>query len=217
MTRIRVALFLRNRLLLDACAECVRSETDLKLVNARVVELSTFRSVRNFACDIAVFEMDLSTEELIDSIETVHAKRPRMKSILFSPRPPDLLLAKAMELGVRGYLTASSRLQDLVDGIREVAGGGCTICRTLRDRLTIDTASGSIRHAQPELIPDLSDDELDVIRLLAFGLSTDEMGEVLERSKKGIESLKYRIMKRLDIHDRVEMTRFAIREGLLRI
>lgn len=216
MRPIRVSLFLHSRLLSDACAERLRAEQGFKLVSARTPTLSALRSRRNFACDVAVLELDLSSEEMLESVEAIQAQRPKTQWILFSPRPSHLLLAQTLVYGFRGFLTEDSRLQDLLDAVRKVADGGNYCCRSLCDRLRVDESDGKLRVRRPELVPDLSDYEMDVLRLLAFGLQTQQMGDVLERSGKSIESTKYRLMKRLDIHDRVELARFAIKEGLVK-
>lgn len=61
----------------------------------------------------------------------------------------------------------------------------------------------------------LTNRQLEVLRHLAVGQSVKEVARQMHLSEKSIDSHKYRIMNKLGIHDRVELARFAIREGLV--
>lgn len=214
MKSIRTAVLLSCPLVRDAFEFRLKSARDIQVLVSRRPTVSALRTL-NKSCDVAVVEIDVSIPSQIESLRLLTRRRRWTKFVMFSPQVSDLLLSNGIDLGFRGYLTRQSRLEDVVKGIRRVAGGGFCFCREARSRLLIDPIEDVVCLKPNIRIPRLTGTQLEVLCLLSIGHSTQELAEITGRSEKSIESVKYQIMNKTGLRDRVSLARYAIREGLV--
>lgn len=120
-----------------------------------------------------------------------------------------------LECGTTGGLTTADRVETLSSVIHSVTHGGTHFSNRVEKILQFDPITRRIdtRHSSP--LADLTRRQLQILRPLAEGKSVKETARLLHLSPKSIDSHKYRIMNRLQVHDRVQLTRLAIREGLI--
>jgi DNA-binding NarL/FixJ family response regulator len=117
-------------------------------------------------------------------------------------------------LGVAGCLLKSDPLVEILDALRSAKAGQCVVSRALIRQLT-DRPRSRASNKAPATHIHLSPWQYRLLTLLAEGLSVKDAAERLRISTKAADNLKYRLMKRLQFDDRVQLTRFAIREGLI--
>lgn len=176
-------------------------------------------------------ELRLRDGTLLQLAEFCAQHRANVRLVAYSGGLPELWLERLQKLSLCGVLEKTSDLQTVLAGLEQVAHGHyLPLPRSPRfialsngnsadDGLPHDPHfTSDVRPAQPELysvIRQLNERQFAVLVLLAEGLSVKEVAQQLRVSTKTVDSLKYRLMKQLDLHDRVELTRFAIREGLI--
>lgn len=124
------------------------------------------------------------------------------------------LLDSAVHAQVRGVLLKTAPIHELVTAIQTIVRGNVYFSGAVCGELTID-ANGQIARRRPSPIAQLSALQVDVLRHLASGLSVKEIARLMNVSAKAVDSHKYRLMKSLDIHDRVLLSRFAQQNGLI--
>jgi DNA-binding NarL/FixJ family response regulator len=103
----------------------------------------------------------------------------------------------------------------LINAIRVVAAGGVYLDPSLAGKVV----GGYLNNRRPGVKPqnnDLSERETEVLRLVAWGYTNKEVGAYLRISVKTVETHKANIMQKLDLKSRVEMVRYALRQGWLR-
>jgi len=105
--------------------------------------------------------------------------------------------------------------EKVIDAIRAVASGQCYFSPEVQSRLVIDSDGVHLGHEAKGRAASLTHREMEVLRYIARGMSKKEIAKTMHLSVKTVENHSASIMSRLDIHDRVELTRFAIREGLI--
>lgn len=130
-------------------------------------------------------------------ILTVHDKRPY----------PERLL----EAGASGYLTKGCPATELVEAIRAVAAGGRHIGSRIAQKMALDLLPGG--EASP--FDELSAREMEVMLMLAEGHKIAEIARAMHLSPKTVATYKYRIFEKLDTRSDVDMTRMALRYGLV--
>ena len=114
-----------------------------------------------------------------------------------------------------GYVLKTDSLASLLTAVQKVAGGGTFFSEPIRERLSLDPVTGQLTAQFESRLSQLSDRQIEVLRNLAFGLSVKDVARRMHISVKSVDSHKYRIMQALGIHDRVDLARYAIREGLV--
>jgi two-component system, NarL family, response regulator NreC len=118
---------------------------------------------------------------------------------------------EAFSAGASGYVLKEAADAEVVDAVREVAGGGRYVHPVLGARLIQAEAQ---ERAQAEEDP-LSEREREVLRLLALGHTNQEIAKMLYLSVRTVETHRAHIMQKLRLTTRAELVRFAIDHGLL--
>ena len=114
----------------------------------------------------------------------------------------------------RGYLTKAEPVQNIVRAVREVAGGAAYFSPEVRARLVIDSAGVSIAAQGATRAAQLSGRELEVLRYVARGMANKEVAATMHVACRTVDHHVARVMQKLDIHGRVDLARYAVREGL---
>jgi DNA-binding NarL/FixJ family response regulator len=162
--------------------------------------------------DIAVLDLSMPLLNGIDVARELRRLAPGTKAILLTMYPDRAYVLRALKAGAKGYVLKTQVSEDLVRAIREVslgevylsAGVAASVVEAYLDKGGTD--------------PDpLTPRERQVLQLVAEGNSTKKAAKLLSISLKTAESHRYRIMKKLNIHDVVGLVRHAVQLGLVRI
>jgi DNA-binding NarL/FixJ family response regulator len=159
--------------------------------------------------DVAVLDRLLPQLNGLDAARQIRGACPATGVILLASVGDDTFVLDAFRSGVRAYVLSTQPVDDLLLALREVSCGGIYVGPQLST-----TVLEAIRGAQRthEL---LSPRERQVLQLVAEGRSTKQVAALLSISVKTAEYHRTRLMKKLNIHGSVGLTRHAIREGLI--
>ena len=149
-----------------------------------------------------------------DLIATLAARPFRYRLVVVCPDPvPQSWSQSVSALGPIAAVTADDGIETFITALQSAAGGRAYCSplaearfRTVRDRVVAAT---------PEAGPMLTTRQEEVLRMFALGYSIRETAEALALTERTVESHRYRVCKRLGVHDRSELVRIAIREGLV--
>ena len=135
--------------------------------------------------------------------------------IILSVHDTDEYARKALRAGAAGYLPKRAASSELEVAIKQVASGEEYVSPAISGRDGIDRgpAMSKKRHLNAELTPR----QHGVLRMIAEGLSTKQIAEVLGISAKTVETHRALLMDRLDIHDVPGLVRYAIKIGLIEV
>lgn len=162
--------------------------------------------------DIAVLDLSMPLLNGIDVARELRRLAPGTKAILLTMYPDRAYVLRALKAGAKGYVLKTQVSEDLVRAIREVSLGEVYLSAGVAASVVeayLDTGGTD---------PDpLTPRERQVLQLVAEGNSTKKAAKLLSISLKTAESHRYRIMKKLNIHDVVGLVRHAVQLGLVRI
>lgn len=147
------------------------------------------------APDVILLDVRLGEESGLRLLERANG---RCAVVVFTAYDYPQYVQAALTLGAAGFVAKSAPTDELLAAVRQAAGGGLAFSRR---------PSGTF--------PALTEREVEVARLVADGLSNDEIGRVLDVTSKTVESHIGRIFARTGVHSRTELAARAIREGWL--
>jgi two-component system response regulator NreC len=128
------------------------------------------------------------------------------------------LIKRIMEVGADGYMLKNADQQELVSAIRKIAAGekhfSEKVLQALKEGKT-DSSQFSLRPTDSVLLSTLTEREVEILRLLAEGLSNKEIGDKIFISHRTVDTHRTNLMKKLDVHNVAGLIRFAIRNGLI--
>jgi len=164
--------------------------------------------------DLAILDIAMPTMTGLQAARELAARRPELRMLILSMHDDEGYLFEALKAGTAGYVLKSVADRDLVEACRAAMRGEpflypAAVTALIRDYL--DRASRG--EATPE--DPLTPRELEVVKLIAEGHTSEEIAEQLVISKKTVDRHRANILEKLGMRNRVELTRYAIRRGLV--
>jgi len=173
--------------------------------------LEAMRVIQSQPCDVDLLDITMPNKSGLDVLKQLHAESPRLPVLVLSMHSEDQYAIRMLRAGAAGYLTKESAPSKLVQAIRKVVRGGRYVSATLAEKLVYDLDSNSTK-APHEV---LSDREYQVLCMIASGKTVTMIAGELLLSVKTISTYRVRILEKLAMKNNAELTRYAIKEGLV--
>jgi DNA-binding NarL/FixJ family response regulator len=198
-----------------AISMLLNSQPDSEVVGVETTGEEGMRMLVDKRPRLAIVEVDLEGRSGFELAGDLAMRQRETKVIFYSSVMPDIYIEQALRSKAAGYVLKTDSLASLLSAVQTVSKGGTYYSEPIRDRISIDPVTGNSRTQFESRLTQLSDRQLEVLRHLAYGLSVKDVARKMHISVKSVDSHKYRIMQSLGIHDRVDLARYAIREGLV--
>jgi len=168
-------------------------------------------AVKSNPCDVVLLDISMPNKNGLDVLKQIRAESPRLPVLVLSMHAEDQYAIRVLRAGAAGYLTKESAPAKLVQAIRKVVRGGKYVSQTLAEKLVFDLDS------DPDKVPHetLSDREFQVLCMIASGKTVGIIAEELALSVKTISTYRVRILEKLQMKNNAEITRYAIKQGLV--
>ncbi|MDX2146165.1 MAG: response regulator transcription factor [Planctomycetota bacterium] len=213
-TAIRVVLADDHAIVRKSLSDWLSRTQDIVVVGEVGDAESAIDSVLAHEADVVVFDIDMPGKLCFDAAKTILSRKPNIKILFLSAFSNDRYIEQALAAQASGYVTKGHPPQTLAEAIRTVAQGGVWFSPEVQARLVIDHGGARLAGEGKTRASLLTPRELEVLGYLARGLSKKEIAGTMHLSVKTVDNHTTSLMAKLDIHDRVELARFAIREGL---
>jgi two-component system, NarL family, invasion response regulator UvrY len=189
----------------------VEESTDMEVVAEAADGDEAIRLIRASQPDVAVIDLSMPHIDGLEVISRIHPEFPDLPILVLTMHAENQYVVRAIESGAMGYITKQSAPEQLVKAIRKVVGG----TRYLTDDATESLALRVSRGAQRSTLDELSTRELQVLRRLALGHTNREIAAAYNISIKTVDTYRFRLLKKLDLRNNAELSRFAIQNGLI--
>lgn len=159
--------------------------------------------------------MDVSMPNLngIDATRQITSQCPKVKVLALSIHPSKQFISYMLKAGAAGYLLKNCAFDELTQAINVVASDHTYLSPGITD-VVVDDYVNQLPEKGAEICPELSSREREVLQLIAEGKSTKEIALHLHVSAKTVATHREHIMSKLNIHNVVELAKYAVREGL---
>jgi DNA-binding NarL/FixJ family response regulator len=164
--------------------------------------------------DVVVMDISMPGINGLVATRTLKKAQPKAAIITLTRHSDDAYLQELLRAGVAGYVLKQSAPTELLQAIRAAAAGGHYLDSSLTARVTAGFL-GSEGRRVGKAVGTISDREAEVLRLIASGYSNKEIGATLSLSVKTIEAHKANAMRKLDLHGRIDIVKYAILQGWL--
>lgn len=164
---------------------------------------------RELRPDITILEINLPSLNGVETTRQLMAECPEMAVVAVSTATDWPLVTGVLEAGARGFVLTDGGVSEIEEAIRAIGNGHVYLSPAVEDRV-VTTLDRNGRAPAGILTPR----EREVLQLLAEGKSTRQAAEILCVSAKTIETHRMHVMRKLNIHNIAELTKYAIRNGI---
>ncbi|MDJ0784061.1 MAG: response regulator transcription factor [Desulfosarcinaceae bacterium] len=211
--RTRILLVDDHQIIREGLRSLLSKDTSVEIVGeAENGRLAVKKAVQETP-DMIVMDMSMPDLNGIDASRQILAKQPRVKIIALSMHSEKQFVEGALRAGVSGYLLKDCAFEEMITAIHHVRNGNIY----LSPGVTNVVVNNFLEHPHSADLPKakaLTNREREVVQLIAEGLTTRQISNQLHISVKTVETHRKHIMEKLDLQGVVEITKYAIREGL---
>lgn len=212
---VRVLVVDDHGLVRDSISSILAREQDIEMVGAAEDADTAITKVLDLKPDLVLMDIDMPGISCFDAIQIIRSRVPQTKFILVTAYEHDEHLEQALKLKVNGFVSKAEGISALINAVRQVSAGRIHYSPEVMDRLIVQGDEIRLENPPKSRLSTLSPRERELLRVLAKGQSLKEAASILGISYKTADKQKASLMAKLDIHDRVELARYAIREGLV--
>ena len=167
--------------------------------------------LRRRAFDLVLLDISLPERTGLELLRTIKKESPGVPVLVLSAYAEDHYAVRAFKEGADGYLNKQSAMDSLIGAIRKVASGGKYLTPALAERIALELGARDDRPFHETL----SDRELEILKLIARGLSLKDIAERLHISPKTVTTYRARILEKTGLASNAELTRYMLENNLL--
>jgi two-component system, NarL family, response regulator NreC len=213
MKKIRVVVADDHAVLRGGLRLMINTQSDMEVVGEAGTFAETVGVMRRVEPDVVTLDLEMPGGTGIRLIETLVREFPQSRVLVLTMHDDPTHFRLAVAAGAAGYVTKKSADSELLTAIRTVADSRMYARMDLDSRPLPGRASGS--ESSVQTLDSLSEREREVFEMVARGHTSQAIADKLFLSVKTVESYRSRLMTKLGLQNRAELTQFAMDLGLL--
>jgi DNA-binding NarL/FixJ family response regulator len=211
---IRILLADDHRILRQGVRAMLSAEPDFEVVAEAQDGRTAVELAERLNPNVVVMDIGMPDLNGIEATRQIVDRVPGVRVIALSAYADRRLIAEILKAGASGYLLKESAFEELAEAIRTAAAKKVYLSPHIAAELVEDYVRMS-KDPGPSVFDALSPREREVLQLIAEGHSTKEVARTLKVSVKTVETHRRQLMNKLELFSVAELTRYAIREGLV--
>jgi two-component system invasion response regulator UvrY len=188
----------------------VEESDDIEVVAEASDGREAVLAVRKKCPDVAVIDISMPVLDGLEVITQLKSEHPEVPILVLTMHEEHQYVIRAIETGAMGYITKQSAPEQLVKAIRKVHSGSLFLSDEAAEALALRVAKG-----KQTPLDTLSTRELQVLRRLALGNTNREIASAYHISIKTVDTYRFRLLKKLNLRNNAELSRFAIQNKLI--
>ena len=191
-------------------------EQGVQIVGECTNGTDALRAVRELAPDVVVMDLNMPGISGVEATRQISMIAPLTRVLVLTISDQDADVMDAILAGACGYLLKDASINELLQGIRSAAVGESLVSPTIASKVLQRVRASSASHHEAEVIQSqLSDREIEVLKLIANGKDNAMIAGELHISPKTVKNHISNILMKLQIENRIQAAVFAVRSGIV--
>ena len=211
MQKTRILLIEDNRLLRDGLTVMINGEPDMKVVAASGGHENTMLKARMVKPRVILVDLGLRNQNGVHLVKSISKAWPEMKVIGMGLIPTQLDVVEFVQAGASGFILKDAKVEDFLGTIRSVARGGKVIPTPLTGSLFSHVIELALkkRKGPPKNAVRMTKRELEIIALIADGLSNKDIAQRLNIATYTVKSHVHNVLEKLALHSRLQIAKYT--------
>ncbi len=212
MKQIRVLLVDDHQIILDGLNSLLSATEDIRVVHTANNGREAIDTLKVLTVDVVMMDIDMPVMNGLDAAMEIKKTPVAPKIIILSMHHERGMVKNLIEIGVDGYLIKNSGKEETINAIRQVAVGKNVFSPDVTMTLAGDTKNGKNENSDI----DLTEREIEILKLIVDGFSNKEIGEQLYISHRTVDTHRTNMMKKIGVNNIAGLVSFAIKNGIVR-
>lgn len=213
MTQIRVLVVDDHNIVRDGIRMVLEAQPDLTVIGEAADGRQALERVRQLQPDIVLMDLAMPVMGGLEATRLIKTEHPNVQVLILTMQEGEEYFFRVLSAGASGYVLKGARSSELIAAVHSIYEGGVFLYPTMAKKLVGDYLQRKGEEAPA--YDGLSARELEVLRWIAEGKTNQEIAELLVLSINTVQTHRSHIMEKLQLHNRAELIRYAIRKGLI--
>lgn len=215
-TQIRLLLVDDHAVVRSGLRMLLQAQPDMRIVGEAETGAAAVHQVRLHRPDVVLMDIQMPDMNGIEATREIKAMSADTAVLALTMHEDDQYFFEMLRAGASGYVPKRAAPDELVNAIHVVSGGEVFLYPSLAARL-VRSYLGQPDATEASTLDELTPREQEVLTLIAEGLTNPEIAGRLVISAKTVDRHRENIMRKLNLHNRVDLVKYAIKEGLIEI
>ena len=215
MENIRVLLAEDHAMVRKGILSLLREEEEIEVVGEAEDGREVIELAEEYEPDVVIMDITMPGLNGLEATKRISNRYPDPDVVMLTRHTSEEYVFQALKAGASGYIVKEDLPEELTSAIRRVSEGNKyfspSITTSIVDRLMEKTDLEDETQSQSPL----TSREREVLQLISEGHTNNEIAEILNLSQKTVESHRGNIMKKLDLHNVAELTKYAVQSGII--
>lgn len=211
---IRVLLVDDHQMILESLKLLFRRIPEVKIVATIDNSRNVLTFLANDPVDLVVLDFNMPHLSGVDLTLQIRQQHPTIRILMLTMVEEAIHIREAIKAGVHGYILKKADKEELERAIQQVMGGKRYFSPAIVDELSAHPGE-DLNNAQPATIQNLTEREIEVLKLIALEFSSPEIAEKLYISLSTVETHRRNLFHKLNVKSAIGLTKYALRHGLV--
>jgi DNA-binding NarL/FixJ family response regulator len=203
--KIRILIIDDHPIVRHGMSQFINQHPDMQICCEASSHAEALVAMRECEHDLVIADISLDNQSGLELIKTLLRHYPQLPILVMSMHDESLYAERVLHLGAKGYLMKSQAIAHIQNAISTIMAGGIYLSDAMQDMIGNQNAKSNEKNG----IAELTDRELEMLRLMGQGLTTKEIAQVTLRSVKTIESHRDNLRHKLNLKSGAELMRYA--------
>ncbi len=213
--KIRVLVVDDHAIVRQGVTMVLETDAELEVVAEAASGEEAIEAVRELQPDVVVMDVGMPGLSGFEATRRIRESHPDVNVLALTVHDDEAYVFQMLQAGAVGYVLKRAGAQDVIRAVKAAHRGEALLHPTVANLLIRDYLARAERGEAA--VDEISDREREILKLIAEGRTSKEIAEMLYLSVKTVQAHRANLMRKLGLHDRVELVKYAIRKGLIQL